>query len=70
MTLPEREEIRAGLERGESLTVIAAVMRRHRCTLSAEVNRNGGRAVYRAAAAQARADRELARPKVACLTGL
>lgn len=70
LTMPEREEIRAGLERGESLTVIAVLIGRHRCTVSAEVARNGGRDVYRAAAAQARADRGLARPKVACLIGL
>lgn len=60
LTLPEREEIRAGLERGESLTAIAVVIGRHRCTVSAEVSRNGGRAVYRATVAQARADRGLA----------
>lgn len=69
LTLSEREEIRAGLERGDPLTAIAVVIGRHRSTVSEEVSRNGGRGVYRATVAQARADRGLARPKVACLVG-
>ena len=67
LRLPEREEIRAGIERGEPLVVIAGRLGRHRCTLSAEVARNGGADHYRAVAAQARADAERARPKVPCL---
>lgn len=70
LTLCEREEIRAGIERGETLTAIADALRRHRCTVSAEVSRNGGWGNYRAAAAQARAEAQRARPKppllVAC----
>ncbi|MBI2709474.1 MAG: helix-turn-helix domain-containing protein [Actinobacteria bacterium] len=57
LSLPEREEIRASIERGESLTAAADRLGRHRCTVSAEVARNGGRDGYRAAAAQARARR-------------
>ncbi len=67
LSLSEREETRAGIERGEPLSVIAGRLGRHRCTVSAEVNRNGGRAVYRATAAQTRAVRQRARPKAAKL---
>jgi len=67
LTLPEREEIRAGLAAELSLTGIAGRLGRHRCTISAEVNRNGGRNAYRATAAEKRAARERARPKVAKL---
>lgn len=67
LTVVEREEIRAGVERGETITCIAQALGRHRCTVSAEVARNGGRAGYSAVAAQARADRSRARPKAALL---
>jgi IS30 family transposase len=67
LSLPEREEIRAGIERGESITVIAQGLGRHRCTISAEVARNGGRNAYRATDAQARADVQRARPKIPIL---
>jgi transposase, IS30 family len=63
LTLLEREEIRAGIERDEPHTTIAVRLCRHRGTVSAEVTRNGGRALYRAVAAQERADRERVRPK-------
>ncbi|MEX1163976.1 MAG: IS30 family transposase [Nitriliruptor sp.] len=64
LTLHEREEIRAGIERAEPLTTIAERLGRHRCTISTEVNRNGGRTGYAAVAAQDRADRQRSRPKV------
>lgn len=67
LTMFEREEIRAGLERNESLTELGRRLGRHRCTISAEVNRNGGRALYRAVDAQARADAQRARPKTPIL---
>jgi IS30 family transposase len=67
LTLCDREEIRVGIERGESITAIAAGLDRHRCTISAEVARNGGRDGYRAADAQDRADACRARPKVPVL---
>ncbi|HXH57978.1 IS30 family transposase, partial [Iamia sp.] len=67
--LSEREEIRAGIERGEPLTVVAVRLGRHRCTISEEVARNGGRGAYRAASAQERADEQLCRPKATRLEG-
>lgn len=69
LTLCEREEIRAGIERCEPLSVIAQGLGRHRCTISAEVNRNGGRHAYTASGAQARADSQRARPKTPLLAG-
>lgn len=51
----EREEIRAGIESGLRDHEIAALLGRHRCTINAEINRNGGRDRYRATEAQERA---------------
>ena len=68
LTAPEREEIRAGIERGEPDHVIAARLGRHRCTINVEINRNGGRSGYTATAAQARAVEQLRRPKTPKLT--
>ena len=44
----EREEIRAGIERGESLSVIASGLGRPPSTVCREVARNGGRDAYNA----------------------
>jgi IS30 family transposase len=59
----EREEISRGIGAGGSLRTIAAALGRSPSTVTREVNRNGGRGAYRAAAAQERADRTALRPK-------
>jgi IS30 family transposase len=63
LSLDEREEIRAGLERGDSYTVIARTIRRAVSTVSREVATNGGRADYRAWRAHRRAAESARRPK-------
>ncbi len=63
LTAPEREEIRAGIERRETALVIASRLGRHRSTINREISRNGGRGGYSAISAQAAADALRARPK-------
>jgi IS30 family transposase len=69
LSLAEREEIALGRARGEPVRQIAARLGRSPSTVSREIGRNGGRGVYRAVAAQARADARAARPKTAKLAG-
>ena len=64
LTLEEREEIRVGIEAGESDTDIAHRLGRHRGTIWREIKTNGGRETYRAFAAQVRADEAARRPKL------
>lgn len=63
LTLPEREEISRGLASDRSLSEIARRLRRATSTISREVQRNGGRAGYRATAADQAAWDHALRPK-------
>ena len=63
LSLAEREEIRVGIEAGDSDAAIGRRIARHRCTIGREIAAVGGRGRYRAVAAQARADDEARRPK-------
>jgi IS30 family transposase len=56
LTLGEREEIRVGIDRGESDAVIGGRIGRHRSTVWREIRSNGGRGAYRAGRADERAD--------------
>jgi len=64
LSLREREEIRFGIARGRTVVEIARYLGRHRCTISAEIHRNGGREQYRAWRAERRAVAMRKRPKV------
>jgi IS30 family transposase len=64
LNLSEREEIRVGIEAGESDAAIAERIGRHRSTVWREIRANGGRRRYRAALAEGRAAQAARRPKV------
>ncbi|HJR92729.1 MAG TPA: IS30 family transposase, partial [Acidimicrobiia bacterium] len=63
----EREEIRSGLDAGQSLRAIASRLGRAPSTVSREVNSNGGRGNYRGWRAHRRASDRARRPRVAKL---
>ncbi|NKY54551.1 IS30 family transposase [Nocardia vermiculata] len=63
LTVEEREAISRGISADQSFRMIAEVLGRSVSTVSREVDRNGGRAAYRAVAAQERADEQRRRPK-------
>jgi IS30 family transposase len=63
LSLEEREELRVGLERGDTFTAIAQRIGRAVSTVSREVNANGGRDGYRAHVAHQGAFERARRPK-------
>jgi IS30 family transposase len=67
LSLPEREEISRGLVAAESYRTIAMRLGRAPSTISREVAANGTRESYRSWRADARAERQAARPKQAKL---
>ena len=64
LSVAAREEIRVGIEAGESGAAIADRIGRHRATVWREIKANGERAAYRAAVAEVRAAGAALRPKV------
>jgi IS30 family transposase len=69
LSFGEREEIFAGICRGESDSEIARVLGRHRATIGREVRRCGGRRRYRPLAGERIARRLARRPKPTKLAG-
>ena len=67
LSLEEREEIALAVGRGEAAALIARRLGRSTSTVSRELERNGGRAGYRAARADAHALVQARRPKRAKL---
>jgi len=67
LTLHEREEIRAWIERVKPDGVIAGHASRHRCTINAEITRSGGPGAFSAVAAQRRVDEQRQRPRTPIL---
>jgi IS30 family transposase len=67
LSLAEREEIRVGLERGETFTAIAVGINRSVSTVSREVGANGGREGYQGWQAHHQAGCRARRPKAAKL---
>jgi IS30 family transposase len=63
LSADEREEIRAGIERGETDTAIAVRLGRHRSTIWREINTAGHRRLYTAQGGERRAAKTALRPK-------
>jgi IS30 family transposase len=69
LSAADREDIRAGLDAGDSLRAIAGRLGRAPSTVSREVNANGGAKAYEGWRAHRRANDLARRPKVAKLAG-
>jgi IS30 family transposase len=69
LSFAEREEIFAGICRGESDSEIARSLGRHRATIGREIGRCGGRQRYRPLCAERIAGRLVRRPKASKLAG-
>ena len=69
LSAADREDIRAGLDAGDSFRAIARRLGRAPSTVSREVTANGGRAAYRGWRAHRRASGLARRPKIAKLAG-
>ena len=67
LSLAERESVSRGLAQNRSFGQIAAQLGRSTSTISREVNRHGGRELYRAEHADRRAWKNAQRPKVCVL---
>jgi IS30 family transposase len=67
LSAQDREDIRRGLDAGESFRTIAARVQRAPSTVSREVNANGGRKAYAGWRAHRRASEQARRPKIAKL---
>jgi IS30 family transposase len=67
LTLAERENISRGIANGRSMRIIAQGLRRAPSTASREVARHGGRARYRASAADQQTWESALRPKSSVL---
>ena len=63
LSFVEREEIFAGIGRGESDSAIARRLGRHRCTIGREIARCGGRQAYRPSRAEELTAQRARRPK-------
>jgi transposase, IS30 family len=63
LTFEHREEIRVGIEAGETNAQLARRLGVHRSTIGREIARNGGRNTYRAYQAQRRCHAQARRPK-------
>jgi IS30 family transposase len=69
LSAADREEIRSGLDAGDSCRAIAGRLQRAPSTVTREVNANGGRDKYRGWRAHRRASDLARRPKIAKLAG-